>query len=357
MKIKPLPHIEQLVPYSTTAQDPWLSTSREQILKMDWNEGKASLDFLKPILNELFNQTETLNWYPDCNCTELTQVLCQHLGCSHLNLLIFPGSDVALESLCRVFLSIKDKVLMLTPSYDNFRVYALSCGAQVDEYHIEKPFQLNTTPLHQVLNKAFYRMLYITSPNNPCGYQLSHEDLTELCERNPHTIIVVDEAYIEFSSRGSCFPLIDRFENLVVVRTFSKAYSLAGIRLGYLMAHHQVCDWLARIRNGKNVTMLAQQLAKACLENHYVFEDYIREVMTAREWLGTKFKENSITYYPSQGNFILFEVDDPKWVCAELKRLGIYIRDRSWQIDNALRVSITSFEDVKEFWKSLQTIL
>ncbi len=357
MSIKPNPFVEHLTPYATTSQEPWVVTDRANLRKMDWNEGPGPQKFLKELAVKLLTQDEMISWYPDCNTFDLTETLAAYLRVSEMNILTFPGSDVALETLCRTFLCPDERVVVLTPTYEHAFVYIAAMGAQVVRYALEKPFELDTEALASFLSQNPAKAVYLVRPNNPCGYMLDAAFIQRLCADFPQMLVVADEAYIEFSDQPSLAQTAAEMNNLVVLRTFSKAFSLAGLRVGYMIAHHDILKYVSRLRNGKNISMLGQVLAMESLKRLDLLEQHVQDVKRARDWLCERFAEHGIVFYPTQGNFILFEIDNPRQIVAGLKVRGIYVRDRSSAISGCIRVTITDRASTEYFWASLQGLI
>lgn len=357
MAIKPNPFVENLAPYVTTSQEPWVVKDRSALHKMDWNEGPRPPKSLKELAAKLITKDEIFSWYPDCNTYDLTATLADFLLVSEMNILTFPGSDVALETLCRTYLSAGDKVVVLTPTYEHVFVYIACMGAEVLPLPLQKPFQFELAAVVEFLHTTKAKALYLVRPNNPCGYMIDAADIVQLCQQFPELLVIADEAYIEFADQPSLVNTVLQLPNLVVLRTFSKAFALAGVRIGYMVAHHQVLQYVSRLRNGKNIAMLGQLLAIEALKQRELLQQHLVEVRAARQWLCARFADHGITYFSSQGNFVLFELDNPRQIVAELKVQGVYVRDRSGAIARCVRVTITDQASTEFFWKCLQRLL
>ena len=140
--IKANKHIEKLNPYQITSQDPWLFTEKKDIQKLDWNEGNFIPNFLKKEISNLLQKDYIFNWYSDYTSYDLHKALSEHLGISMNSILSFPGSDVALETICRCFIEPDDYVLTPTPTYENFAVFAESCGAKIINHDLKSPYKI-----------------------------------------------------------------------------------------------------------------------------------------------------------------------------------------------------------------------
>lgn len=357
MAIKPNQYVESLQAYEITPQQPWLDYEVENVLKLDWNEGDNVPSFVKEIASECLKRNQFFSWYPDYSAIELHEKLAHFLGVSTNNILSFPGSDTALETVCRAYLEPGDCVVVVTPGYENFDVYAKSMGASCVNFNVIKPFRFDIDIFLNQIGRLSPKMIYLTSPNNPCGYTIDLNDISRLCARFSNTLIVCDQAYVEFSLSNCCIPLTRQFENLVVVRTFSKAFSLAGIRLGYTVANHDVLKILAKLRNGKNITMLSQKVAVESLRHFDQVELWIQKVIAVREWLKGRLTQLGIQVYDSQANFLLFEAPDPIKLILALKRNNIYVRDKSKSTSGCLRVTITTGESAEKFYSVVEQVM
>jgi len=353
--IKPSKYVEELTAYKITPQDVWSDSLHSDILKLDWNESTIDFPFYKDVLIKLSHEKGLFSWYPDYLSIDLNIYISHYNNVSVNNVLSFPGSDVALETICRCYLEPNDEVVVVSPTYDNFYVYAAQVGAKInriDWVSATPPTIQDFSFFQSNIEKA--KLVYLVSPNNPIGYDIDILVFEALLQNFPDILFVIDEAYVEFSSRSSLSFLTARYNNLVVVRTFSKAFGLAGIRLGYVVANLEIINTLYKIRNGKNISMISQRLGVAALKNINVITSWIDEVKKARSFFEQWCINNNIVYYPSQGNFILFFCADPDSLCSFLKSHGIYIRNRNAIIKGSVRVTIGSIDNVKRIVNLLE---
>ena len=357
MAVRPNRFIERLAPYKITPQEPWLDYRSRTILKLDWNEGDFLPDHIRRYAMSLMRSDAIFSWYPDYGALELHEEIARTLGCSPLQVLSFPGSDVALDTVCRAFLDVGERALIVTPSYENFDVFVNSVGAVCDLLPLPKPYRFDRLLVQQALQARPTKLLYLVSPNNPCGYAIELDDIRRLCTDNPDTLVVCDQAYVEFAAEYDCVRLIDELPNLLINRTFSKAFSLAGLRLGYVVGDHELLAPLAKVRNGKNIGMLAQKVSIEMLRHPELVGEWVKEVIAARQWCYERLSELVPVVYPSHGNFLLFEVPKPLEVVAELKAHQIYIRDKTRTTGGGVRVSITSRRAMMRFIDGLAAAL
>jgi histidinol-phosphate aminotransferase len=239
------------------------------------------------------------------------------------------------------FVNTGDKVLIISPSYDNFRAIAEQRGGQVVAFIFEGDGEFPLEQLISHIRQDLPRVIYLANPNNPVGYHLSRSSIAKLCQAaaSVSSLVIVDEAYAEFAPEDAV-PLIDDYANLVIVRTFSKAGGLAGLRIGHLIADAAIIDTVKRIANPKHLTTFAQVAAEATLEDWSSIENYINAIKQQRQCFIDFLRQQGIKCYDSHGNFVLLHTTNPKVMTDWFEERGILLRDRSAQIRGTVRVSI-----------------
>lgn len=342
-----MPAVRDLEEYAVTSQEVWRSVHPDDSwLKLDWNESTHPLTAARRRVAEFLRHPGALSWYPDVEALELSKAIADREGLSPLEVLAFGGSDVALEAVARTYVGAGDVVLLAHPGYDNFRVYAAAAGGRC--------LRMSTAPdsrsfsLDHLLNQVREsqtppRLVYLINPNNPVGYLIRREEVSSLATSLPETLIVVDEAYVEFAPAGSsAAPLIHRHPNLLISRSFSKAYGLAGLRCGYLLAARQLLGPIRKVRNGKNLSMMAQVAALAVLEDQHGLTRHVDMVCEGRQWFLDRYRSNGGAALESHGNFLLLFVPKPQDVINELRREKILVRDRSRidGLEGGVRISV-----------------
>lgn len=336
--------VARLQAYRVVSSRSRFCQSANSALKLDWNEATAPPS---PRVFEAlsgFLATGRLNWYPDPNATELRRRLAGYTGRSSAGIQVFNGSDSALDYLARTFVSAGDHVLICSPCYDNFRVSVEGLGADVERVYSKSPFAADVRHLTSRI-RAGTRLVYISNPNNPTGRMYSLAELEAVLRRLQDGILVVDEAYYEFAGRTAA-PLLDRYEQLVISRSFSKAFGLAGLRCGYLLASPQVLKHVNKLRNGKDVNALAQLAAVSALQDLDHVRRYVAEVRRARAWLVRALRLRGHHVVSSPANFVLLRASAPATLVEALKHKGIYVRDRSYmpQLDAFVRITVGTRE-------------
>ena len=355
--IKAAKFLEAIKPYNITAQDVWSDIAPNDLLKLDWNESPVELKFYQRELARIASDRGMIAWYPDYLALKLTDALSKFVGIDSNKILTFPGSDVGLETLCRAYLNPGDSVIALSPTYENFFVFVNQTGAKLQQMVVEQPFMIDEDKIMNDLEMAgCFKILYLASPNNPCGYTVSTEFICKLSKRFPQSIFIIDEAYIESSCVDSSVSLVEERSNVVVLRTFSKAFGMAGLRLGYMCAPLDIINNVNLIRNGKNISMIAQKLGICALENFHHIDSWIKKVIRSRTGFEGWCAANDIEFYPSQGNFVLFKVGRPNELCSGLKAHGIYLRNRDSIIPGCVRVTLGSEQQLLKLTNALESM-
>ena len=327
---KPSVHIEGLAPYDAVSSLAAIAALDKSTvpLKLDWNESviPPSPRVIEAIVAFLAN-THHLNWYPDLGARKLRAGLAEYTGVREQSILVTNGSDDALDLLCRTYLDASDDVLVVSPTYGHFLVFARARGVEPRLVTSADPFAVPTEMiLAQVRPRT--KLVYLASPNNPTGVITPPADVARLCRAFPETLFLVDEAYYEFCGVTSA-PLVNDFPNLVVTRTFSKCFGIAGLRVGYLMAGPEVHGNLRKLYNPKSVNVLGQVGALAALSDHEFRDGYIRAVREAREWLAMQLRERGAWVRATEANFVLVRVAQPRALVGALESIGVFVRDRS----------------------------
>jgi histidinol-phosphate aminotransferase len=350
--------IEEIEEYKISSQRAWEVESRgEQVFKLDWNEADTipSPAVMKALQNLLQNP-HNVHWYPEATSKEVIDELAKYCGLPTENVLITHGSDLAHELVATCFVRPGDKVLMVTPSYDNFRAAVEQRGAETFKFNYVGSSPFPVAEFAEALRKYTPRLAYIVNPNNPIGYTIPVDTLREIlaaCSQLS-TILIVDEAYFEFCGVTAA-DLVPESAHLIVTRSFSKAFGLAGLRLGYLLGHRQIMGVLNRANNPKSVTSFAKVGALAALRDVAHVHHYVEEVRQSRLVYENFFKQHGIKFYPSDSNFILFQCEDPKGLVRALEERNIYVRERTSQFGGVghVRISVGGQESTEAALRAL----
>ena len=327
---------------------------RKNILEMnsyssardEFENKKQKLVFLDA--NESPFQNE-INRYPNNKHIDLKKTLLKLNQLSIGQIVLGNGTDEILDLIMRVFCDPgSDKIITIPPTYGMYDVIAKTNNVE----NIKVPLKSNFTLNLEELKKSFTektKLLFLCSPNNPTGNSFSRKDLIDLIE-SFNGVVVIDEAYINFSSNSSLVSLINKYNNLIVTQTMSKAFGMAGIRLGMGFSNNKIVNYINKIKPPYNINLLTEKRALKELKNIDTIKTNIKIILEERNKLIDSLNELSfiIKVYPSDSNFILIKVDDADLIYKQLIEKGIVLRNRSKELlcDNCLRITIgTPYEN------------
>ncbi len=279
--------------------------------------------------NENPNDTG-FNRYPDPLQWSLKNSIAEIKQVDAEKIFLGNGSDEAIDLLIRIFCEPRqDRIMTLPPTYGMYQVSAAISDVDIEEVALTPDFQLDVSTILEKATKQT-KILFICSPNNPSGNRMNTEDIRKLLANFPG-IVVVDEAYIDFSTHTSATQWLDHFPNLVVLQTFSKAWGLAGIRLGMAFANQAIIDLLNKVKPPYNINQLTQDTAYMALENLAEQEQWVEEILAERVRMEKELESLKVVekVYPSDANFLLVKVNDAQAIYDFLVADGIIVRNRS----------------------------
>ena len=336
------PNVAGLKPYSS-ARDEYQSTGSEMVF-LDANENPFQTD---------------VNRYPDPQQRSLKTELAKIKNVSTENILLGNGSDEVLDLLFRAFCEPgKDNVITLPPTYGMYKVLANINNIENREVLLNSDFEPN---VEKILNSVDQntKMIFLCSPNNPTGNSFSEEKIIHILE-NFNGLVIIDEAYIDFSTEESWLNKMEQYPNLVITQTLSKAFGMAGIRLGICYASEGIIEILNKIKPPYNVNELTQLRALDRVLNKEEVDSEIADLLKQRVILSEALVEVNFieNIYPSDANFILVKVDDATKRYDQLLEKGIVIRNRTTQplCENTLRFTIGTGEENKKLIEALKNI-
>lgn len=333
-------NVKVLKPYSS-ARDEFEDFDTAQMVFLDANEN--------PYENGV-------NRYPDPQQMSVKVVLAKNKGLSPKQILLGNGSDEVLDLLFRAFCEPKeDNVISLPPTYGMYGVLANINNVEHKEILLSESFQPREEAILEAVTPKT-KIIFLCSPNNPTGNSFTEESVTTLLEKF-NGFVVIDEAYIDFSDKASWLAKLDQYPNLIITQTLSKAYGLAGIRLGICYASAEVIAVLNKIKPPYNVNELTQQRALERLKDQSKIDSEITSIIAQREALLQVLNQVSFVQkiYPTEANFILVKVDDANKRYDELIAKGIVIRNRTTQplCENCLRFTIGTEAENKKLMEAL----
>ncbi len=283
-----------------------------------------------------------LNRYPDPLQKKLKARISELKNVSAENIFLGNGSDEAIDLLFRGFCEPgKDKTLICSPTYGMYQVSADINDVEVIDVPLTSDWQLNMEGIQKHFSDPNLKLIFICSPNNPTGNSMQKEDVLALVSAF-NGLVVIDEAYIDFSKEESFTKELRSFNNLVILQTLSKAWGLAGIRLGMALANTEVIDVLNRIKPPYNVNQLTQEVALKELADEVGFKNQAEAILSERIRLAEELgrMKNVLTIYSSDANFLLVKFVRPKAIYDALTAKGIVVRDRTKVAEGCLRITV-----------------
>jgi len=299
------------------------------------------------------------NRYPDPLQLSLKKKIADLKSISPEKIFLGNGSDEAIDILFRAFCEPGvDNVIVCPPTYGMYEVSANINDVQVKKVSlIPELFQLDAEGILKVINEST-KLIFVCCPNNPTGNGVKWKDIKMLLEKFGG-IIVVDEAYIDFASYRSLLAELDNYPNLVILQTFSKAWGMAGLRVGMAFASQEIITVFNKIKPPYNVNSISQQLVSEALDRKEKVENLIKEIVEQRKKLEKELEQLDfvLKIYPSEANFLLIKVNDPKKLYDYLVHNKIVVRDRSKVplCEGCLRITIGTQEENKILLETLRT--
>jgi histidinol-phosphate aminotransferase len=298
--------------------------------------------------------------YPLGDAYNLRMALAKRLDVLPSNLIFGTGSNEIIELLLRTYLRRGDNILFPTPTFSVYALTAQAIGAECIEVDTAPDFELNPDLLLKNITPKT-RMLFLASPNNPPGTYMKTADLRRLASKLPEDVILaIDAAYGEFADAEDYTDAVHwykEFPNIVVLKTFSKAYALAGLRIGYAVGDAVCVDMLNRVRQPFNTSSVAQCAACAALEDTEFLNSSVSLNLKNKKLLCGEFEKLGLSYIPSQANFILVNVGDGERVFTELLKRGVIVRYMGASLKNYVRISIGTPEECEILLSCLREIL
>ncbi|MFH1375535.1 MAG: histidinol-phosphate transaminase [Patescibacteria group bacterium] len=302
-----------------------------------------------------------LNRYPDPLSENLRKKLAQYAKVKPAQVLVGNGSDEIIWLLLLGFVENNEEILTFTPTFSMYKVFAELAGLKVRELPLEKDFTLNVAKLLKKVSPKT-KIIFLCSPNNPTAQTIPVSDINKVA-KNFKGLVVVDEAYIEFAPRKSCQSLLRKYQNLVILRTFSKAWGLAGLRTGYALGNPEVISALAKVRAPYSVDALSQALAEKALTKCQQMEIMAKKIISERERLTKQLWELGLIVFPSDANFLLVKFPAKVTASRVYKKLvdnfGIVLRDFSAKpgLKNCIRVTVGSGDENRKLIAALGKVL
>ena len=346
--ISPNRYVKEISPYKVTHSLEKISKFKGKVFKLDWNESTIppSQKVMRQI-KQFLESKNHLNWYADPSSKDLQKEIAKYTNCSENQILVTNGSDSAHELICNTYLEEGDEVILPVPTYSNFLIWPKTRGANI----IKVPYSIGQRcDINQVVSKINQKtkIIYLINPYI-CTYNIN--DVKKVVEASKDALVIIDEAYHEFYGK-SCINLVKEFDNVIITRSFSKALSIAGLRLGYILANKNIINDLSKIHSFKSVNILAQITGKAILKDINFVGNYAKEVKKSLDFLAKELPKINFSVVQTNAGFILFKHKTIKKdnLKDKLEKIGIFVRDLGAisQTQEYLRMNVGTLSQTRD---------
>ncbi len=345
------PELVSLVPYDAR------EVRADVVLASNENAFNLPSEILDKISNRISNVP--FNRYPDPTAGELKKLIAEANGLEPANVIIGNGADALILDLLLAWGGPGRTLLDLPPTFSMYAIDAQLTGTNLVRISRRSDFSVDGDAVLARLGQGDIDVVMISNPNNPTGALVPETLLIDILNATD-ALILVDEAYFEFS-RHTMRPHLERHPNLVLLRTFSKAFSLAGLRVGYCLAQEDVITELTKVRQPYSVNTFSQMVAALVFRERVVFEQGVRDVMRGRDQIMHGLEMlNGVEVFPSEANFVLFRVAHASAMWRDLlHRHSVLVRDltRTPGLEDCLRVTVGSEEEIRRFLDGVAEVL
>lgn len=320
-------------------------------VKLDANEGNKDLfkDLIKDIGDDFY-----LNLYPDDNYTQLKEAIVNYIGCKIENISVGNGSSELLDLCVKTFVDTNELILSLDPTFSMYSIYAKIVNSRYIGAGEGNDFTINVDDIIKSIEENDPKLTIICNPNNPTGTTIKRDDVLRIV-KSTDNVVIVDEAYMEFSNE-SVVDEIENYDNLIVVKTMSKAFSMAGIRTGYLIANEELVKTIEKVRPPYNLNSISALLATKALKQKEKMLSYVENLKVEREKIYEKLIDMGVKAYKSGANFVFFssKVDN---LAEKLIDNDVLIRKFGGKLDNYYRVTVGSPKENEAFLNAMKKIV
>ena len=327
-------YLRNIIPYRVASHKIWSvdNNEREKILKLDWNESTIPPSpKVDQRIRKLINGPCFYHLYPSTHNEVLVNLLSDYIGIPSECIQYFSSSDSLHEYIARTFVTIGDPVLLIGPTYDNFRLTVEASGAILYRCDFSVDKEVSVEEIQKAIEQYKPSLVYICNPNNPTGSILDCYEIEDLITQNEDMLFLIDEAYMEFANKSAA-GLVENHDNILISRTMSKAFGLANFRFGYLLANKGNIEDISKIRNPKNIPTFTQEAVIGALEDIEYMKQYVKEITKAKNIVYDNLKKyiGIFEVYPSAANFVMIRFYNEgvrKNFVNELAKENIFIRD------------------------------
>jgi histidinol-phosphate aminotransferase len=334
-----------------------LNLSTQQIVKLNSNE---SLWEAAPAIKHHLSNIQNIHSYPDGNGFELKQTIAKLHNISPQHITLGNGSNDILELIARAFLCPNTSAIYAQHSFIVYHLVTLTQQARGIKVPASN-YGHNLTAMLQAIEKET-KIIFIANPNNPTGTFIPYEQIKDFLKAVPkHILVVLDEAYYDYlpkKEQEDSIAWLEEFANLIIVRTLSKIYGLASLRLGYALSHPDLSDLFNRVRPPFNTNTIAQECGVIALQEQDFIQEVASQTLIQKTRLESEFNKLNIRYIPSLGNFLCTEFADAPYIHQKLSEHGILVRPiGGYELPNHLRITVGQERDNKRLLKILEQLL
>ena len=317
-------------------------------VKLDSNEG--SKDLFKNLVKEL-GEEFYLNVYPDDSYLDLKKAISDYIGCKTSNICVGNGSSELLDLCVKTFVDNNELLLSLDPTFSLYSIYAKIVNGRYMGAGEGNNFTIDTKEVIKTIKENNPKLTIICNPNNPTGTVIKRDKVLEIV-KSTDEIVIVDEAYMEFGDE-SVVDEIENYKNLIVLKTLSKAFSMAGIRTGYMIANEELTKTVEKVRPPYNLNSISAFLATKALQHKEKMLSYVIEVKEERGRLFNSLLDMNVKVFPSGANFIFFRsnIDSLE---DKLVKEDVLIKKFGGKLDNHYRVTIGSKHENSKFIEAMK---
>ncbi|MFC1705162.1 histidinol-phosphate transaminase [Nanoarchaeota archaeon] len=343
--IQPRKSVQKMKPYNPPLE------GRRGLLRLDFNENTVGPS--KKVLKALKRASkEELCAYPEY--VEFKKKLAKYLQMKPTELVLTNATDEAIKLVVDTYMEPGDEILIPVPTFPMFRFYAELAGAKINEVLLNKDL---TFPTQKILNKINKKtkIVVLVNPNSPTGTEIPKEDIIKIIKKAKNSIVLLDEAYSQFL-KTSYKSLVRKYSNLIVIQTFSKAFGMGGLRLGYAISNETNAKNLLKASSPYSINTLAVIAGSAALDDIKNVDKYVKEIDKSRKWFLITLKRFLIKYYPTNANFVLIDFKEQnKAIVKSLRKQGVLVRDQSSKplLENCTRITIGTKKQMKRFMKAM----
>ena len=337
---------------SIRSLEPYVTNPTVCSVKLDANEGDK--DLYLDLLKKLGESDITLNYYPDDSYSELKKEINNYIGYEPKNITVGNGSSELLDLCVKTFVDKDETILSLDPTFSMYSIYAQVFSAKYIGAKAEEDFKVNVDSIIKDIKENNPKLIILCNPNNPTGSVLTKEEVRKIV-KSTDALIALDEAYMEFGDESLIDEVMD-YDNLLIVKTVSKAFSLAGIRMGYIVANEDIITSIEKVRAPYNLNSLSTYITTEALRQKERMFDYVKNIKEEREKIYKALVDLGVKAYPSGANFVFFKSDIDN-LQKKLVDKDVLIRKFSGKLDGYYRVSVGTKEQNEKFLEAFKEVM